>query len=212
MDEARFEAAVQIAREVRQQVETTLSTPPEAMARGYRRVRADRQPMLLAQMLWCSSAIRTAWDSVRLIARQRLRDGEPLPPELASWVADVLEDVSKPRAEKKRPRPTVRGRHAPDAYFVRNRAIVDAVQWLTHQGFRATRNKPVEEACAEGGSACDAVGVAFGKEKYKAVEKVWTDSANPNSAFWRRPFEVVGVVPDSSPVRVFMSYASAPDK
>jgi hypothetical protein len=67
-----------------------------------------------------------------LIAQQLLRDGEPLPGELASWMADVL--------ARKCSRPTARGKD-PDANFVRNRAIVDAVQWLVQQGFRATRSK-----------------------------------------------------------------------
>ena len=38
----------------------------------------------------------------------------------------------------------------------RNRAIVDAVQWLVQQGFRATRSKAMAVASVEGGSACDA--------------------------------------------------------
>ena len=46
---------------------------------------------------------------------------------MASWMADVL--------ARKRSRPTARGKD-PDANFVRNRAIVDAVQWLVQQGFR----------------------------------------------------------------------------
>ena len=83
--------------------------------------------MLLAQLIWCSREIRAAWDGVSLIAQQLLRDGEPLPGEPASWMADVL--------ARKRSRPTARGKD-PDANFVRNRAIVDAVQWLVQQGFR----------------------------------------------------------------------------
>ena len=62
-------------------------------------------------------------------------------------LADVL--------ARKRSRPTARGKD-PDANFVRNRAIVDAVQWLVQQGFRATRSKAMAVASVEGGSACDA--------------------------------------------------------
>ena len=66
---------------------------------------------------------------------------------MASWMADVL--------ARKRSRPTARGKD-PDANFVRNRAIVEAVQWLVQQGFRATRSKAMAVASVEGGSACDA--------------------------------------------------------
>ena len=62
-------------------------------------------------------------------------------------LADVL--------ARKRSRPTARGKN-PDANFVRNRAIVDAVQWLVQQGLRATRSKAMAVASVEGGSACDA--------------------------------------------------------
>ena len=74
-------------------------------------------------------------------------DYNTLPGELASWMADVL--------ARKRSRSTARGKD-PDANFVRNRAIVDAVQWLVQQGFRATRSKAMAVASVEGGSACDA--------------------------------------------------------
>ena len=74
-------------------------------------------------------------------------DYNTLPGELASWMADVL--------ARKRSRPTARGKD-PDANFVRNRAIVEAVQWLVQQGFRATRSKAMAVASVEGGSACDA--------------------------------------------------------
>ena len=59
--------------------------------------------------------------------------------------------------------------------------IASAVQALVDRGFHATRNKrlpmdtPSARASAEGGSACDAVGVAFDMS-YPAVQKVWTDS------------------------------------
>ena len=147
MDDARFKSAVQLASDTRKEVEAAMETSPEALAGGYRKAPAERRPVLLAQLIWCSREIRAAWDGVSLIAQQLLRDGEPLPGELASWMADVL--------ARKRSRPTARGKD-PDANFARNRAIVDAVQWLVQQGFRATRSKAMAVASVEGGSACDA--------------------------------------------------------
>ena len=122
-----------------------------------------------------------AWDGVNIIAQQLLRDGKPLPPELASWVADVLEDVLK--AEKKRPRGTTSRGQDPHATLLRDNVIIHTVECLLLRGFNATRstkktgNGPAGKASAAAGSACDAVGEAFGMN-YKAVERVWaTDRA-----------------------------------
>ena len=54
--------------------------------------------------------------------------------------------------------------------------IYVVVKKLEAVGFHATRNKATGDAkgtaCAKGGTACDAVGKAFGLG-YKAVEKIW---------------------------------------
>ena len=64
---------------------------------------------------------------------------------------------------------------------MRNQTIVSAVQVLVDLGFQPTQNKRLPRksgrgrACPKGGSACDAVGAAFGMG-YKATEKVWNAS------------------------------------
>lgn len=181
MDDARFDVGVNAARRTLERLEEVIDLPlPEYWARGYFRTRAEDQPELLDSLISGSREIRGAWDAISLIAQRRLReDGTSVPRELAGWAADVIQDVSKPKGKRTRPRPPARGPD-PSETYVRDWAIVHTVQLLVSQrGFTATRNKPIEKPCAEGGSACDAVGVAFGMKKYKAVERVWTKSGHP---------------------------------
>ena len=186
MGEARFEEAVQIARAIREQVETDLGTPRELFAKRWRAKHPDRQMELLATLVQCSAGIALTWDCLNEIAQHLLRNREPVPGPLADWLVTQL--AGKPT------RPKLPGQD-PHANLVRNTAIVEAVQNLVllPPRFRATRTKrlpmrkPPGKASVEGGSACDAVGVAFSMN-YKAVEKVWTASANPTSPVARRPF------------------------
>ena len=131
---------------------------------------ADRKAMLL-KALHFSKEDRAVWDALNRIAQWHLRSGGPMPRELVDWVAD--------RLEGKRERPVKPGPHA---QTVRDKLIASVVHALVvDRGFHATRNKrlPMKMARArasvEGGSACDAVGVALGMG-YKAVERVWTNS------------------------------------
>ena len=130
---------------------------------------ADRKAMLL-KALHFSKEDRAVWDAINSIAQWHLRSGVPMPRELVHWVADRLEGT--------RQRPAKRG---PQAETLRDKRIASVVHALVERGFHATRNKrlPMKMARArasvEGGSACDAVGVALDMG-YKAVEKIWTNS------------------------------------
>ena len=138
----------------------------------YARSTPDRLEVLRKQWVPSSKTDRDTFDAVNRIAQDHLRAGATMSRELAEWVADRLEGTrqrpAKPGASK--------GAKAP-----RDRLIASVVQALVDRGFRATRNPrlPMKtaraHASAEGGSACDAVGVALGMG-YKAVEKVWTNS------------------------------------
>ena len=183
MDEKKFNQFVEVARDVlRQERDLWGETPAAVMARLYKRRAPETRADFLRDMFWCSDEITVAWDSLSLIAQEILRDGESLPAELAEWVAD--------RLAGKKPRPTQRGQDS-DAKSNRNRSVMVAVRYLVSQGMTATRNKTeVDHACFEGGSACDAVGLAA-KLGYKTVEKIWSDSASPNSPFYRWAFKHV---------------------
>ena len=122
-----------------------------------------------------------AWDALSLRAQRLLRDHRPLPRELEVWLADYLKG--------ERPRPTKRGAkqkfHTRDALI--RTWIATVIAFENPPGICATRNeaKGGEEPGFNGGSACDAIGVALNNIEiessprpkrltYAAIEKVWT--------------------------------------
>ena len=191
MREETFQAAVDIARNVlRHECEAWGTTGAESMARLYKRRAVDSRESFLRDLVWCSEEITVAWDSLNLIAQDLLRAGEPLPAQLAAWVADNLAG--------ERSRPTGRGQD-PDAKVSRNHAVMVAVRHLANQGITATRNKPgLNRACLEGGSACDAVGIAANLS-YKAVEGIWSASSSPQSPSFRFAYRYVPRLSYSNP-------------
>ena len=132
-----------------------------------------RAPQARLRTLLASTDERWAWEALNLIAQDLLREGTPLPPELAAWVADVLEDQFLPDNKKKQgrqPRPRKRG---PASEYERDQYICALVCHLGRYGLKPTRRKPGEgRACVEGGSVCDAVGRAANLG-YKAVESIY---------------------------------------
>ena len=171
-----FEEAVRQAKESHEwYLSRETDTTPEDVLAEYYYVFSDRVSELMEP-----SKDSTEWDALRSIAQRLLRDGKPLPEALAAWVVDVLEDVSRPKAEKRRARPVRQG--APVENWKRDQAIRSAVRDLVWQGFKATRSndrvstetgESLSDACAEGGSACDVVGVAFDITKFRTVAVVW---------------------------------------
>ena len=168
-----FQEAVEIARGLLRVYKAVGNTPAEALACSYW---IDKVDVLTAFIRCPDSAVE--WDTVNLIAQKMLREERPLPPELAEWIADVLADqLLKQKEEKRRPRLTKRGVN-PDKDSVRNMKIVNAVMMLTELGMIATRNitRGGTNAAEEGGSACDAVGMAT-ELTYRNVVRIWTDGA-----------------------------------
>ena len=162
-----FEEAVRQAKVDRENWLRNPHTPASNYARYL-----DHVPDKIPGLIEPSREGSLEWDTLSLVAQVLLRNGDKLPDELASWVADVLEDTARSKAEeKRRPRPIPRGR--PRANWWRDHAIAYIVYGLVRQGFKATRNKPIKKPCPEGCSACDVVGVAFGFKKYRTVATVW---------------------------------------
>lgn len=202
MDEERFLEAVEIARDsIRQTEEAFGASTAEQIAGFLRDAPTETRERYLRVLIWVSEEIMAAWDAVSLVRQDLLLEGEAIPPELAEWEVD--------RRAGKRQRPTRPGPD-PDANLARDRAIVDAVQWATQNGFTATRNrirgkeKLSTQACFQGGSACDVVGVAANMG-YKNVERIWNNSKDPDSPIRRRPL-VVTEITSLSPPRVRVSY------
>lgn len=120
----------------------------------------------LEENLIClSRSERWAWDAVSAMTQAALRHPyQPISPVLATWAADMLAGNE--------PRPRVKGKRLVN----RDLAIADTIVVLCKlYGLKPTRSLCGHpECCAEGGSACDVVGVAAGMT-YKAVERVWSE-------------------------------------
>ena len=119
----------------------------------------------MVRLVHTSADERWAWDALSLIARELIREGIPLPPELAQWVGDVLADQSVKKKElQRRPQPNA-GR---PTNHEQNRHICAIVRHLQRwYGLTPTRNE-----ASEARSGCDAVAEALGKP-YKTIEGIW---------------------------------------
>ena len=170
VDEATFDGEVTSMRD-RYAARDTL-TLPKYVADAYDEIddEADRRAALERFVAW-SETKKEYWDAVHLLARRQLRRGNPLPTALAHWIRDVLADQGvKRQKDKARPRPG-KGRREAE----RDRMIRSAIDNLVARGYtemRSGRKGNLPEACAEGGSACDIAGAAFGLG-YKNTERVW---------------------------------------
>ena len=191
MDRPSFDEGVRLAERIDVEIKNiTGGSPTETMVQGYYTLPPEHRVVeLLPMLLRLSREDRHAWDAVSAIAQRELRSGKPLSPELAEWVADVLEGKHK-RLAKRGP--------ARNANLVRNLRVVAAVQALVDRGFRATRNSEKKglrdggKACAAGGSGCDAVGEAIGLG-YKAVERIWLACPKPSRERFRNYYSAWGI-------------------
>ena len=188
MDRDKFQKAVEGARHAISAVQQVVGrTPEECIARSYQTVAAEHRQAALHDLIQLSREHASAWDGVNLIAQDRLRNGACLSSELAAWIASQME--RNPTS----PRPTRKGQ-GPDAKFPRDLSIVLALLWLTEAGLSPATRGGAGKASVEGGSVCDAVGVAA-ELSYKRVERLWTDTTSPA----RKAAERVRL-PSSNPV------------
>ena len=191
MDRPSFEEGVRLAERLGVEIKNIAGgSPTETMVQGYYTLPPEHRVVeLLPMLLRLSREDRQTWDAVSVIGQRELRSGKPLSPELAEWVADVLEGKHK--------RPAKRGpdRHA---NLLRDWRVVAAVQVLVDCGFRATRNTEKKglrdggKACAAGGSGCDVVGEAIGLG-YKAVERIWLACPKPSRERFRNYYPAWGI-------------------
>ena len=109
------------------------------------------------------------WDVLRLTAQEKLRNSESLPPLLALWVANVLDDDGWGRP----------GGRDPEQSFAENLRIAFAVRFVVDTfGVKATRRPKLGGphcGYSKGASACDAVGVAANMHGYRNVARIWND-------------------------------------
>ncbi|MDE0101724.1 MAG: hypothetical protein OXN89_05035 [Bryobacterales bacterium] len=178
MDKATFQEAVEFVRDINQKCDESHGDQPEGgIVCLYELRPPDLREDLVHDLIYCSTGIMAAWDALDMLTGKLQREGNTLPPDLARWVAD------------RPPRPTKRGPN-PDRDVLRNIGMMIAIRALELRGWsttrRVTRNgKELRHCCAEGGTACDVVGVAAGIGGYKNVEGIWTGSADPKSPIYR---------------------------
>ena len=152
MDEVEFSDAVELARDCRAVVEHLLQDPARSLANLARREEFDGKVI----EAWA----KEAEDPVR---RSKFAA------QAVNWI-DQRHGLEAPKR---------RGPH-PERDAGRNIAALTAMWLLTERcGLKTpTRNGKqkriyVPEACVEGGSVCDAVGVAMGWN-YKTAQRIWT--------------------------------------
>ena len=171
MDEATFLSYVEFVRRSFVDYKRDLwETPAKRWAYEYKSLPEGACGGFLQGLISGSGETKLEWDSVSLIVQELLREGDPLPAELAEWVADVLEG--------KRSRPTTGGQTKSGrdrmiylvVYHVADRfKLKPTRRWAQGWG-----QNVLPDCCAEGGSACDVVGAAFGV-KYKTAERAWNE-------------------------------------
>ena len=115
---------------------------------------------------------KSSWDALSMIAQVSIRNGKRLPKKLDEWTADVLENQSVKRGEKKRPRPGKGGRATAgrdwNIYF-----LIDDL--CTKYNITPTRNDASDPV-----SACDIVAKAT-DIPYGTVARIWHTCSNYGS-------------------------------
>ena len=146
-------------------------TAAEFAAWRYRLARKNEPGSFRASMrenIASAEKFRSSWNELIEMSAECIRCGDAMTPELKDFVIGVLLGTRKPPKWKKGESRSANG--------PRHTAVSQTVHRLEQEGFDPTRTSTKgEEACAEGGSACDAVGVALGMQ-YKAVEGIWGSS------------------------------------
>ena len=165
MDRRTFEEAVRRALRWRNAMESTLKSEAEMVAQSHRTAVSSGATYRLALLIERSKGNRNIWDGLNLIAQETLRRREPLPDDLALWVAGVL-DGEQPRPKLRGARRSAGQLASGSSKFLQHHLIVTAIDILATKGYRPTRRDYYthgETCCPGGGSVFDAVGVAFGK-------------------------------------------------
>ena len=168
MDRQRFEELVEAVRQGPVSYRPDLRDDPAKgkacfYASAPKQTRAEHLDELIAD----AERNKYAWDALKWCAEAHLRTREPMPDILADWLADVLADTLAGRKERR----PAKG----SSTELKARSIYLAVYHVAQRfGLKPTRNSEPAGgmACAEGGSACDVVGKAFGVG-YKAAEAAW---------------------------------------
>ena len=147
------EAIQEVMEAIRQAKKYTaeLGTPAENIAKSYldHYEKIPGKDIMLNAYIDEAAKQQWAFDAVKLISIDLLRDCKPLPAKLSKWLAGVMKDVR---------RPTHRGRNR-DSNFVRNTEITIAIFELVNRGWTPE-------------SACNAVASKYNLS-LEAAKKIW---------------------------------------
>ena len=196
MDKETFDKAVDFAEEtIREQFDRLRGDLSSIRAQAYEGVAyltASDQPWqnelpdrVLQSLINGSKKSVASWEAVNLLAIAELERTGELRGALQSWTIAVLKDQLLEPEARTRPRPTRRGRDG-DNWHARDVAIAEAVRTLVKPPWQltATRNITRGESCSsEGGSACDAAGMAWNRlsddraglkeVRFRSVVHIW---------------------------------------
>ena len=158
MDSAEFDRLVTYEKKRQKSLEQVYNMLDPGRGQGqYLRDRIDE-----------SETSRDTWDGLNRMVQHYLRERRTLPHELADWAADALDSMMTEPAKRPRPRKNTEdvARRRVEIYLGVNHLVE------FHDLYPTRGLNGLPGCCAEGGTACDVVGAAFGLN-YKAVEKIW---------------------------------------
>lgn len=164
----------------------TLEAMEMPLAETYALLYKTSDTQFLSYLIAKSRETKETWEALILIAQNLLREGRPLPRELAEWVADVLADQlgnkKKPEKEKRRSRPP----GGPWRLYTRDRILYLFVNYLIHEfDLKATRNTgdPPLSACDVVAAAIEGAALDWNLSP-KAIEKIWSKRGSMKGPFY----------------------------
>ena len=163
MDEALREKAIQIARNFKEAGEMVYQAPyPELAARQLMEQRADVRADRIRELIRSRNMPKVVWAVLNRLAQHMLREREPLPGELADWMAERLAGNLEQPAK------------GDDRHANRDMIVVETVDQLVRfYKIRPLQNKEVSRKTDNRPtSACDVVAEVWGLT-YDTVAKIW---------------------------------------
>ena len=167
MDEALFEQRVSLARLFVEKSPLSGYTPGDTHAMALAADCDENIRGLQSALILYAEEEQWAWDALAAMAAAALKNPRgTMTRTLAYWTADVVAGwLQRPKTGKKK-------------FAQRDLIIAETIYLLTVlRPMKPTRRweknrSRITECCADGGSACDAVGIVMGMN-YKTVERIW---------------------------------------
>ena len=186
-EEERFDLAVNAAKRILEPALSYYNTRPEIAARHYAKVYREGEDIsdTIEGLIRVSeqepingeeNRPLLAYDTIACMSSLLRLGPRPIPDALSDFAHDVLEDTIKDETDKKRPRPTKRGRRI-DTNLARDYGLCYTYEQMLNWGYIRFRiekkdkdNDEDEKYCSyKGASTIDIVGCAYEKVTGKKV-------------------------------------------